>query len=235
MVKSEVQQIDGVICSNEIDGRAVRFFVSNRFDLIQQHHLKGEFYEQKELMLITQHFEQGGVFADIGANVGNHSLYVGLFLAPSAIIPFEPNPAVQPTLKINLLLNRLSHIVEDTHIDVGLSDTNGHAEIIIPDTRNLGGAKLQSADGPGSIQLMQGDLALGDREVDFIKIDVEGMEMRVLAGLEMTIKRRRPKIFIEVDNSNAAVFTQWVANNEYRVVERFRRYQENENYLVIPQ
>lgn len=235
MVKSEVQQIDGVICSNEIDGRAVRFFVSNRLDHIQQHHLKGEFYEQKELMLITQHFEQGGVFADIGANVGNHSLYVGLFLAPSAIIPFEPNPAVQPTLKINLLLNRLSHIVEDTHIDVGLSDTSGHAEIIISDTQNLGGAKLQSAEGAGSIQVMQGDLALGDRKVDFIKIDVEGMEMRVLAGLEMTIKRCRPKIFIEIDNSNVAAFTQWVADNEYRVVERFRRYEGNENYLVIPQ
>lgn len=235
MEKSEAHLIDGVICSSEIDGRAVKFFVSNRVDHIQQHHLKGEFYEQKELMLIAEYFEKGGVFADIGANVGNHSLYVGLFLAPTAIIPFEPNPAVLPTLRINLLLNRLSHIADGTHIDVGLSDKSGYAKVIMPDTRNLGGAKLQSADDTGTIQLMQGDLALGDRKVDFIKIDVEGMEMRVLAGLAMTIKRCRPKLFIEVDNSNMAAFSEWVTNNEYCVVERFRRYVENENYMVIPQ
>lgn len=229
-----MQHIEGVACSNMIDGRLVSFFVGNKGDLIQRHHLHGQFYEQEELGIIARHFTPGSVFADIGANVGNHSVYVGLFLEPAMIVPFEPNPAVVPVLRINLLLNNLSQIVDDAQIGIGLSDDIGDADPFTPDMTNLGLTKMQMGGGAGTIPLMPGDWVFEGRTVDFIKVDVEGMEMRVLAGLAATIARCRPNLFVEVDDANAAAFAGWLDHNGYCQAERFRRYVGNENYMVVP-
>ena len=67
-----------------------------------------------------------------------------------------------------------------------------------------------------------------------MKIDVEGMELAVLEGLKETIATQRPKIFIEIDDKNVEAFAAWRRAAGYRVLERFRRYQWNENFLITP-
>ncbi len=89
-------------------------------------------------------------------------------------------------------------------------------------------------EGGGDIQTIQGDQALADRQIDFIKMDIEGMELRALAGLSATIARCRPTMFVEVDNVNNAGFMDWVAANDYQVETSFQRYRSNVNYLVRP-
>jgi methyltransferase FkbM-like protein len=69
--------------------------------------------------------------------------------------------------------------------------------------------------------------------VGFIKLDVEGMELDVLRGAEKFIESYRPTMFVEVDNQNAAGFNDWVASNGYRISERFRRYPQCENFLIV--
>ena len=70
--------------------------------------------------------------------------------------------------------------------------------------------------------------------IDFLKIDVEGMEIAVLGGLAETIARCRPVFFIEVDDVNNAAFMAWVAANDYEVAATYRRYKVNENFLLKP-
>ncbi len=82
--------------------------------------------------------------------------------------------------------------------------------------------------------LRRGDDLLADITPDFIKIDVEGMEMSVLSGLSGTVARCRPTFFVEVDNVNRDAFLQWVETNSYAVRARFRRYRANENFLIVP-
>ena len=84
------------------------------------------------------------------------------------------------------------------------------------------------------VRLVRGDTLLQDRRVDFVKIDVEGMEMKALAGLAGTIDKWRPAIFIEVDDSNSGLFRDWVSQHSYTVVRTYRRYEVNENYMVLP-
>ncbi|MBW4035440.1 MAG: FkbM family methyltransferase [Proteobacteria bacterium] len=229
-----MQYIQGTICSNFISGQPISFFVINPNDAIQRHHLSGEFYECEELGIIERHFRKGGVFVDIGANVGNHSIFVGLFLSPLAVLPVEPNPAAIPCLRTNLLLNNMIGLVDQTMIGIGFSDNIENVDPLTANVNNIGGTKMLNSGDNGSITLFPGDMFLAERAIDFIKIDVEAMEMRVLAGLNTTILRSRPNIFVEVDDCNVADFYDWLKTHKYSVAERFRRYIGNENYMVVP-
>jgi hypothetical protein len=98
----------------------------------------------------------------------------------------------------------------------------------------LGGTRLSIAEEAGGLPMIRGDDILMQRRVDFIKIDVEGMEMAVLAGLVGTIAKWRPPMFIEVDISNAEAFQEWIRVHGYVTARKYRRYPTNENYMVVP-
>jgi FkbM family methyltransferase len=230
-----VSVISGDIVSTIAHGRAVRFFVADRDDVIQGgSHAQGVFYEPEELEIIAGHFPPGGVFVDIGANVGNHTLFVGKYLRPRQVIVIEANPPAIEVLQVNIELNGLQTLVDASHLGVGLSDSASSAT---PDTPpgNLGATRLLPCGGGiGSIPLIPGDAILRDRRVDFLKVDVEAMELRVLAGLEETLARWRPAIFIEVDDLNVEPFRDWMRSRGYVSVCRYRRYPVNENYMLLP-
>ncbi len=89
-------------------------------------------------------------------------------------------------------------------------------------------------EGSGDLQTIGGDDALRNQHIDFLKMDVEGMELRALAGLKETIARCRPTMFVEVENQNIPEFRQWLSEVRYTVEATFRRYPQNENFLVRP-
>lgn len=230
-----VSVISGDIISTAAHGRPIRFFVADRDDVIQGgSHAQGVFYEQEELDIIASHFPPGGVFVDIGANVGNHTLFVGKYLRPRQVIVIEANPPAIEVLQVNIELNGLQSLVDASHLGVGLADAAGNATTETP-RGNLGATRLLPCDGGvGSIPLVRGDTILRDRRVDFLKIDVEAMELRVLAGLEETLARWRPAIFIEVDDLNVEPFRDWMRSRDYVSACRYRRYPVNENYMLLP-
>jgi FkbM family methyltransferase len=211
------------------DGREVFFFVDNPRDEIQGVHAKGRFYEPEELAII-RHGYQGGTFVDIGANVGNHTLYAALVLDAPRLVAFEPNPPAARVLRANVALNNLAERVSVRQ--VGLSSEPGWAEAIAATPDNLGGTHLET--GSGSLVLERGDDALAGETVGFIKIDTEGMEIDVLRGLAETLKRDRPALFVEVDGDNEAAFRQLMASTSYRIAAAFQRYAGQTNYLMEP-
>jgi FkbM family methyltransferase len=228
-----VRSYSGEIVAAFIDKKEILFFVSNKADWIQREHAVGRFYEPQELAIISEFFPEGGVFVDIGANIGNHSIYVGRYLSPREIIVFEPNPPAIALLQINIILNGLQQVTDMRHLGLGVSDAPGNAQIWTA-AGNLGGTRLVTDGQAGGLPLVRGDDVLAGRRVDFIKIDIEGMELQALAGLAATIATCRPVMFIEVDNVNAATFEAWVQSNGYAIARRFRRYASNENYLIRP-
>jgi FkbM family methyltransferase len=222
--------ISGNIVSGVTGGQEVFFFVADPEDEIQKYHFDGRFYEEEELALISEHFT-GGIFLDVGANVGNHTLFALKFLDAERVIAVEPNPAAFSILKCNLALNDVEHSVE-LH-KVGLSDTAGRVELIWP-KYNLGGARMiQEAEG--LFETVSGDSIVAGRDISFIKIDAESMEMNVIAGLRATIERCRPKMFVEVDDLNVPAFSHFCDKNHYRMVARMRRYAGNINIIAVPE
>jgi FkbM family methyltransferase len=209
-----VDRLSGTIVSARISNRDVQFFVTDENDMIQREHWVGKFHEAKELEIISQYFPAGGVFADIGSNVGNHMLFVALFLSPCKVIVLEPNLYAFSILKANVSLNQLGGRVDVSFGGIGLSNTSAHATAITK-AGNLGETRLQINKNCVGLPVVRGDELLSRRRIDFLKIDVEGMEIDVLSGLQQTIEEQKPFIFVEVDNCNAEAFLEWTKANNY--------------------
>ncbi|MGX5846874.1 FkbM family methyltransferase [Mesorhizobium sp. PL10] len=226
----------GKLVSWKLKGITVNFFILDEGDLIQREHLHQRFYEPDELGIIGNYFN-GGVFLDVGANVGNHTLYAALFLGASKVVAVEPNPAAQRILRLNIALNGLGDKV--MNYPVGLSDALGSASIsastlaAVANLHNLGQMQLDANSG-GTIDLITGDDLMRGLNVDFIKIDTEGMEIKVLKGLSRTIDKDRPGLFVEVDERNEIEFAAFAEQHGYAVRQRYRRYPTTENILAMP-
>ena len=137
------------------------------------------------------------VAIDVGANIGNHTLFLSDLFAK--VIAFEPNELARSLLRINLDMNGV------TNVDlrpVGLSDRPGRLTLTF-EKANLGAARLRGVGANASSETVEVELTVGDDEIDpsesvgFIKIDVEGAEEAVLRGLEQTIRKHMPILMIE--------------------------------------
>ena len=221
------------VVQTRVMDKPVRFCVNMEADPIQRHHRKGTFYEMKELRELAKLFPEGGTFVDIGANIGNHSLFVATFLNPAKVIPFEPNRKAYELLVQNVLANDLLDRFDLSNLGVGVSDTHAGGFAMQKRARNLGGAKM--LEGKGELEVYPGDELLKDETPSMIKIDVEGMEMQVLGGLTETVTRSRPIIFAEVDNENEPAFMDWAAQHDYAVLRTYQRYKSNKNHLLVDQ
>ena len=226
-----VSPLVNIVC-NKIEGHQVFFAVGHKDDLIQKHHLKGDFYEREELEIIRKYFPQGGVFLDIGANVGNHTLFALRILGASKAIIVEPNKVAYDLLFTNIVLNSLGEKCDFSGIGLGLSDAEAEGMGISFQSKNIGGACL--VEGEGNINTITGDAFIKEKVVDFIKIDVEGMEIAVLSGLKNTISKFRPPMFVEVDGKNDEKFIKWIGQQGYEIVDTFKRYKTNCNYMISP-
>lgn len=133
-----------------------------------------------------------GCAVDIGANIGNHSLFFADHFR--AVRSFEPHPRTYALLKLNAELadNVTCH-------GFGISDAAGVA-YISDSAGNAGGATVSAAPAGGTrqIELQPLDAVLDPGErVTLIKLDVEGHEYPALLGCRETIARHRPLVLFE--------------------------------------
>jgi FkbM family methyltransferase len=214
-----------------IKGRPVAFCVNMADDPIQNAHRKGQFYEARELALLADHVPAGATILDIGANVGNHALWLAMFTGATRIIVIEPNPLALEPLVGNVLANRMAGIIDLSHLGFGLGDSDSDGWGMKKHNRNLGATKMFS--GQGALTVRRGDAVFPQLNPDVIKIDVEGMEMAVLDGLHALIARARPVIMIEVLDIHAGAFADWAQARRYRI-ETLGKEPKLTNHLLVP-
>lgn len=227
----------GQVVRSVIWGEPIYFTITRPRDVIQRHHLKGEFYEMEELEIIRKFCPPGGVFCDIGANIGNHALFALKYLRQRKVVVLEPNPDAIAVLKSNLGLNGVLDRCDVSKLGFGLSDVSADGLAMAAPARNLGAGRMVASTDASSedvgLSVRSGDELLAGVGPTFLKIDVEGMEMKVLAGLAKTIAAHRPTIFIEVDQVNSDAFKEWVGANSYKARATYKRYRTNENFLLV--
>lgn len=211
----EVQTVRGL-------GREFDLVLDSPVDHIQNVIRSGTFYELEELELIASLVERPRRILDVGANIGNHSLYFAHRFDPQLMVPVEPNPRVVPLLRANLGLNW--HPSFDLSlVGFGLSDHAGSGTSRMKSEGNLGGARL-IADEAGEIPIVIGDQALEGQAFDLVKIDVEGMENQVIAGLAGTLAQSDALLFVEVVLDNIDATIAQVRRLGYVYRESYQRY-----------
>lgn len=150
----------------------------------------GNFYEADLLAELGKRLAPGDLVIDVGANIGNHTLFFAA-VCGCRVIAIEPNPLAFALLVENVEANGLGALVTALNIAAGAAP--GQARIEDQDERNLGAASaVVCADGTIGVQRI--DAIPGARGARLIKIDVEGAEPEVLAGATALIKGRRKPI-----------------------------------------
>lgn len=142
-----------------------------------------------------------GIFLDVGANVGVHTLSNAANFAK--VIAVEPYPPVADRLRRALEINRIENV---SVCGAALADAEGKTVFRIPIANNLGtGRIVQEGEGASSedcveVVLRTGDGLLADEKlpVSALKIDTEGAEARVLAGLGGRLRSDRPLVVFEL-------------------------------------
>jgi len=163
-------------------------------------------FEQEEIRFCHQYIKQQSVVVDIGANVGLHTLFFSEFARNGLVLSFEP---ARDTFFY--LLGNVQHLKNVIPINIALSDAVGIAEFFAASDDAYSGlkdTKRKEIVNKYSVVSMRLDdilLPMNLDRIDFVKIDVEGLERNVLSGMAGIMEIHRPVLFCEIykgDNSN---------------------------------
>jgi FkbM family methyltransferase len=181
---------------------------------------------------------------DIGANIGNHSIFYAQYSKAAKIVSFEANPVAASLLRQSVSENRLGARIDLQFLCTAIGALPGKVRVGSRHENNLGATQMKpvsdsdsSPDSGMNLVACEPIDALMRHEVrpiSFMKIDVEGMELDVLKGAAEVINRHRPSIAVEVALSNDPAFWAWVLKNRYHCIEFFFDYGGNKNYCLIP-
>jgi len=156
-------------------------------------------YCEFEVDIFKQLCKPGDIVIDAGANAGAHTLVLSQLVGPQGrVYAFEPQRIIFQLLCANMALNSITN-VECFH--AGIADENGY--IRLPDIRydvpgNFGALEIEKYDMSGTkVPLVKLDDFLEINQLKFIKIDVEGMENKVLAGAKNLITKYQPTLYVE--------------------------------------
>jgi FkbM family methyltransferase len=143
------------------------------------------------------------VFLDVGANIGYFSFLVKQMSPQARVYSFEPLPQNIEAYKKNRELNNFDEMsLQETCV----ADKPGETEFLIPPSEESGWGRIADRDLFSGEKIRRAVITLDQfcrdqkiDEVDLIKIDVEGYELKVLHGALNVIESYRPRICIELN------------------------------------
>jgi FkbM family methyltransferase len=188
------------------------------------------FWELDLLEYVAMVGPRGGIFLDVGGNIGNHAVFFGLFCAEH-VVTFEPHPKLQPILKRNLEANGLAARSTLVPAAMGAKEGTGVMSLREGYEQNIGASHVDATSSPTQathpIQIRPLDSVVDELisklklPITFLKIDVEGMELEVLAGAMKTLEKHRPQLLVElITPETQAKATEILGRFGYREVTR---------------
>lgn len=181
-------------------------------------------YDRDERGFIFKH-AKAGVFFDVGANIGFWSLFLAHKFPTSKIISIEANPNTATIFRKNVEINDYKNI---ELIEVGVGPERGQFDLYLNTTGNRGGDSFVS-DGsrPHKISVdveRMSDLIRksGADKIEFMKIDVEGMEEGVFSDIFERLPRSNWPRLICVETLHSPGIVALLRGHGYQIVLRAR-------------
>ena len=184
-----------------------------------------------ELLKVRRaHFGDGVVALDCGANIGVHTVeWATLMTGWGTVVAFEPQERIYYALAGNIAINNLFN-ASAVHAAVGATSGTiqmplldytrpasfGSLELKPSANPDVFGQVVDYAAGPkAEVNLVALD-DLGCARVDFIKLDVEGMELEALEGAARTIAAFKPIMLVEYVKAQPGTLEAWLKERGYR-------------------
>jgi FkbM family methyltransferase len=164
--------------------------------------------DPNELHFLNRLLQPGMVAVDAGANAGLYTLFTAKKLGPEGLVlAFEPSTREFKQLNENITANRL----ENVHcFPYALAERDGDASLLIAEYEHSGvntlggfvyeGVNLLCRNRVPTRRLDSVAAEIGLSRLDFMKMDVEGAEARLLQGAESVLKKFRPVLLLEVND-----------------------------------
>ena len=147
--------------------------------------LFGEF-EKGERSILAKLIKKGDTVLDIGANIGFHSLLFSRLVGEKGMVyAFEPFPENFALLKKNIEINNIKNMKP---IQKAVSDKEGTERLYVDKYSNASHS-FYTPDAKEFMEVETIKLDGFEIKTDFIKIDVEGAERKVLKGMIKLIER----------------------------------------------
>jgi FkbM family methyltransferase len=152
-------------------------------------------YEFKKRLLFERLISTNSVVYDLGAFTGYYTLLASVLVGPAGrVYVFEPLPRNLHYLKQHLTLNRISNV---SVIEAAVSNRSGRLTFQEGPSRARG--RLHEG-GELVVEVVALDELIESGSLpdpQYMKIDVEGAEMRVLEGASQLLERSHPTIFMD--------------------------------------
>jgi FkbM family methyltransferase len=183
------------------------------------------------LNLRRQYFKDGVFAIDCGANIGIHTVeWAKCMTGWGSVLAIEAQERIYYALAGNIAINNCFNAAA---LNAAITDKPGVLMVPQPNylmPSSFGSLELRRSDktefigqpidySAKSLRPVQGITidSLTLPRIDFIKIDVEGMEMEVLSGAARSIADNKPALLIETIKSDAAELFEWLMAREYKV------------------
>lgn len=152
-------------------------------------------YSEAEVALWRQLLPPDALVADVGANLGAHTIALASLVPDGGVFAFEPLRQLYLFLCGNIALNGLVNVMP-YHAAIGAT----RGSLLVPPidyTRDApyGGMELGALEEGNPVPVITLDELLP--RIDFIKADVEGMEQQVLEGATRLITQCQPILYVE--------------------------------------
>jgi FkbM family methyltransferase len=183
------------------------------------------------LNLRRQYFKDGVLAIDCGANIGIHTVeWAKRMTGWGSVLAIEAPERIYYALAGNIAINNCFNAAA---LNAAITDKPGVLMIPQPDylsPASFGSLELRKSQNTAfigqpidyseaNLRPVQGISidSLKLPRIDFIKIDIEGMEMEALAGAAQSIANNKPALLIETIKANATTLREWLVARDYNV------------------
>jgi FkbM family methyltransferase len=148
---------------------------------------KNGIYESMETKLVMETVKDGNVVVDVGAHIGYYTLIFARCVGERGkVYAFEPEPTNFSILSKNVEVNGYKNVLL---FQKAVADFNGRTSLFLDDGANTGDHRLYPEGNRKSVEVDVVKLDdIINEKVSFVKVDVQGVEWRVLKGMRKLIE-----------------------------------------------
>ena len=171
-------------------------------------------WEPRLVTLFSRWAAQSNRVIDVGANTGYYTLLAAAH--GCRVMAFEPNPEIFPFLQDNVRINGFQDLCDLMQLAAG--EEEKEVQLYIHEDRTMGSMIHPTAVSQSVLCRPLDDCVPMDGATGLVKIDAEGAEKQVLAGMSRLIRNSSPRIIFECFKQETATEVERILrNHSYRL------------------